>query len=73
MRRMYNTMQYANENTTYCLVSFHNSHKNNESCNGSLVTNGVQEHGMNILVPFHNAVFDYPQEDEKKEAENPGE
>ena len=57
--RMYNTMQYANKNTTDYLVRFCNAQKVNESCNESMITKGVQEHGMNIIFPLHNNVFDY--------------
>ena len=57
----YPLMQYTNENTTDYLVRFHNDQKVNEDCNGSLTTKGVQEHGMNILFPFHNTEFDYLQ------------
>ena len=60
-RLLYNTMQYANENTTNYLVRFRNSQKVNEACNVSLITKGVQEHGMKILFQFHNTVFDYLQ------------
>ena len=73
MRRLYNTMKYANENTTDYLVRFRNAQKFIEACNRSLITKGVQEHGMKILFPFHNTVFDSLQEDEKKEAEKLGE
>ena len=62
-RRMYNTMQYANENITDYLVRFHNAQKFNEACNGSLITKGVQDHGMKILFPLNNTGFDYIQED----------
>ena len=37
-RRLYNTMQYANENATNYLVRFRNAEKVNEACNGSLIT-----------------------------------
>ena len=66
-------MQYANENTTDYLVSFWNAQKVNEACDGSLITKGVQDHGMKIRFPFHNTGFDSLQEDENKEAENSGE
>ena len=49
MRRLYNTMQYTNDNTTDYLVRLRNSQKFNEACNGRLITKGVQEHGMNTL------------------------
>ena len=39
-------MQYANENTTDYLVRFRNAQKVNEACYGSLITKGLQEHGM---------------------------
>ena len=59
-------MQYANENTNDYLVRFRNAQKFNEACDGSLITKGVQEHGMNIHFPLHNNGFDSIQEDEKK-------
>ena len=61
-------MQYASENNTEYLVRFRNAQKVNEACDGSLITKGVQEHGMKIRFPFHNTGFDYLQEDEMKEA-----
>ena len=73
MRYLYNNMQYANENTTDYLVRFRNSQKVNEDFDRSLITKGVQEHGMKIRFPLHNTGFDSLQEDEKKEAENAGE
>ena len=72
-RRMYNTMQYANENTTDYLVRFRNAQKVNEACNRSLITKGVQEGGIKILFPWQNTGFDSLQEDDKKEAEKSGE
>ena len=56
-------MHYANNNTTDYLVRFRNAQKVNEACDGSLITKGVQEHGMKILFPLHNTGFDSPQED----------
>ena len=64
-RRLYNTMQYNNDNTTEYLVRFRNSQKVNESCNKSLITEGVQEHGMKIIFPLQNTVFDSLQEYDK--------
>ena len=61
-------MQYASKNTTDYLVRFRNSQNVNEACDGSLITNGVKEHGMKIRFPMHNTGFDSLQEDEKKEA-----
>ena len=72
-RRLYKTIQYANDNTTDYLVRFRNAQKFNEACNGSLITKGVQEHGMKILFPLKNPIFYSLQEDENKEAENSGE
>ena len=72
-RRLYNTIQYTNKNTTDYLVRFRNAQKVNEACNGSLITRGVQEHGMKILFPLQNTGFDSLQEDEKKKAEKAGE
>ena len=56
-------MQYASENTTDYLVRFHNAQKVNEACDGSLITKGVQEHGMKIRFPLHNTGFDSLQEE----------
>ena len=61
-------MQYAIENTTDYLFRFRNAQKVNEACDGSLITKGVQEHGMKVHFPLHNTGFDSLQEDEKKEA-----
>ena len=72
-RRLYNTMQYANENTTDYLVRFRNAHKVNEVCDGIRITKGVQEHGMKILFPLKNTGFYSLQEYDKKEAEKEGE
>ena len=69
---MYNTMQYANKNTTDYLVRFRNSQKFNEDFNGSLIKKGVQDHGIKILLPFYNTVFDCLQKDEKNESEKAG-
>ena len=66
-------MQLTSENTTDYLVGFRNSQKVNEACDGSLITKGVQEHGMNICFPLHNTGFYSLQEDENKEAEKSGE
>ena len=41
-RRLYNTMKYANKNTTDYLVRFHNAQKVNEDYNVSLITKDVQ-------------------------------
>ena len=67
-RRLYNTMQYSSENTTDYLFRFRNAQKVNESCDGRLITKGVQDPGMNIRFPLNNTGFDSLQEDEKKEA-----
>ena len=69
---MYNTTQYANNNTTEYLVRLRNSQKVNEVCNGSLIKRGVQEHGMNIIFPLHTTGFYLIQENEKKEAYTTG-
>ena len=66
-------MQYTNDNTTKYLVRFRNSQKVNEACNVILITKGLQEHGMKILLPFHNNGFDSLQEDDMKVAEKAGE
>ena len=65
-------MQCANENTTNYLVRFLDAQKFNEACNGSLITKGLQEHGMKVLFPLHNTGFHYLQEDKKKETEKAG-
>ena len=72
-RRLYNTMQYANENITDYLIRFRNIQRVNEACDGSLITKGVQEHGTNISFPLHNTEFDSLQEYKKEEAEKAGE
>ena len=71
-RRLYNTIQYAKENTTDYLVRFRNARKAKEACNGSLITRGVKEHGMKILFPLHNTGFDSLLEYEKSETEKSG-
>ena len=40
-RQLYNTMQYAGENTTDYLVRLRNAQKVNEACYGSLITKGI--------------------------------
>ena len=70
---MYNTMQYANKNTTEYLDRLRNAQKVNEACNGRLITNGIHEHGMKILFPLHNNGFDFTKEDNKKDTEKAGE
>ena len=65
-------MQYSRENTTDYLVRFRNSQKVSEACDGSLITKGVQENGMEICSPLHNTGFDSLQEDYNKEAEKAG-
>ena len=67
-RRLYNTMQYANKNTTNYLVRFRNSQKVHEACNGSLISKFVQEHGVDILFPLQNTGFYSLQEYKKKKA-----
>ena len=67
-RCLYKTMEYANENTTDYLVRFRNSQKVNKACDVSLTTKGVQEHGMKIIFPLHNTLFESLQEYEKKES-----
>ena len=44
-RRLYNTMQYANNNTTNYLVRFHNAQKVNEACNRSRLPRGYKSMG----------------------------
>ena len=71
-RRLYNTMQYSRKNTTDYLVRFRNAQKVNEACDGSLITKGIQEHGVKIRSPLHNTGFDSLQEGDNKEAEKAG-
>ena len=66
-------MQYVNDNTTDYLVRFCNAQNFNEVFNGSLITRGVQERGMNILFPLNNTGFDYLQQYMKNTAEKTGE
>ena len=66
-------MQYSNENTTDYLVRFRNAQKVNESCDGSLITKGVQKHGIKIIFSLNNNGFDSLQKDEKKGTEKEGE
>ena len=61
-------MQYATKSTSDYLFRFRNYQKVNEACDGSLIINGVQEHGKKILFPLYSYGFDSLQEDEKKEA-----
>ena len=37
-----------------------------------MITKGIEEHGINILFPFHNNGFYSPQKDEKKEIKKAG-
>ena len=57
-RRLCNTMQYANDNTTDYLVRFCNAQKVNEACNERQIARVLQEHGMKILYPLHVTGFD---------------
>ena len=66
---MYNTMHYANNNTTDYLVRFCNAQKANKACNGILIKRDVQEYGMKNIFPFHNTRFDSLQKDDKEETE----
>ena len=66
-------MQYANENIADYLVRFCNNPKVNEGCNIVLITRGVQEFGMKILLPLKTNGFDLLQENEKTEADTAGE
>ena len=68
-RQLYNTMQHSNENMTNYLVRFHNYQNSNDACNGSLITRGLQDHGMNILYPLPVTGFESLQNNDKKEAE----
>ena len=69
MRHIYDTIKYSKNNTTDYFFKSHNSQKVNEAYNGSLITRGVHDHGMNILFLLHTSGFDLLQENEKKEAE----
>ena len=66
-------MQNTNDNTTYYLVRFRNTQKENKACNGIQITRGVQEHGMKILDPLHANGFEALWDNEKKYAEISGE
>ena len=55
------------------LVWYCNSQKVNESCNGSLISRGVQEHGMKILYPLHVTGFYTLTNDYKKDMDILGE
>ena len=68
-RRMYNTMNYTNENKTNYLFIFKNAHEVNEACNGSIISRRVQEHGMKILYPLHVTGFDTLLDGDKKETD----
>ena len=61
MRRLYNTIQYANENTNDYLFRFCNAQKVNEACNGRLIKRIVQNHGMKIIFKLHTNGFDLLQ------------
>ena len=58
-RCLYNTMQYANDNTIDYLVRFRNAQKVNEAYNDILTTRGVQYHGVKILFIFHTNEFNF--------------
>ena len=58
MRRLYNTIKYANDNTTDYLVRLRKSENFNEACNGSLTKKGVQDHGIKVIFPLHTSIFD---------------
>ena len=73
MGKPYNTMHYARDNTSNYLFRFHNFQKVNEAYNGSLITRGLQDNGMNIIYLLHTTGFDITQDDDKKEAETVGE
>ena len=72
-RRLYNTMQYANKNTTEYLVRLRNAQKVNTACNGSPITSILQEHRINIIFPLKTTGFDLLQENDNKESETAGE
>ena len=66
-------MQHVNKNMTNYLVRFRNAEKVNKACNVSLMSRGVQEHGMKILYLVYLTIFDVLSENNKKEAEKAGE
>ena len=72
-RRLYNTMQHANEDTNDYLLRFHHYQKVNEVCNGILITREFHEHGIKIPYLLHSTGFYTLLEDEKKEAKKPRE
>ena len=71
--QMYNTIQYANKNTTDSLVRFCNTQMVNEACDRIQITTSVQEHGMKILFPLHTTGFYSLQDDEKRDMDTAGE
>ena len=58
---------------TNFLVRYCNVQKANDSCNGILITRGVQEYEINIIYPLHVTVFDALLDNDKKEADTAGE
>ena len=72
-RQMHNTMNKFNKNTTNYLFRFYNYHKVNDAWNGSLISRGVQEHGMKIIYPLHVTSFNTLPDNHNKEAETAGE
>ena len=71
-RRLHNTTQNVNDNTTDYVVRFGNAQRVNKACNGSLTSRGVQEHGMKILYALHVNGFDALSENYKKGEETAG-
>ena len=72
-RQFYITMHHSNGNTTNYLVRFSNELKVNKEFNGSLITIGFQEHGMNMVYPIYVTSFYALQDNIKKQAEIAGE
>ena len=70
--KLYSIRNNAKDNTTGYLVRFLNLQKANEACNGSLISRGFQEHGMDIIFPLHVTGFDTLLGGNNKEDETAG-
>ena len=71
-RQLYKTMQHTTDNTTNYLFRFHNAEKENEKCNGILLTRRFQEHWMKILYQLHVTNFYSLHDNGKKDSEIAG-
>ena len=66
MKRLYNNIQYVNDNTNDYLFRFLNAQKVNEVCNVTLITRGIQERQTKIIFPYQTTGFYFLQENYKK-------